>query len=191
MKMKGFRDKIKRLIGTYPVGFCTEPPIFTFKNRFLMIAPQKLTPQQALPKLLQYCSYQERCHHEVLEKLNGYGIWGDDADEIVGKLIQDNYLNEERFACHFAGGRFRVKQWGRTKIKYELKLRKVSEYCIKKAMKEIEEDDYLKTLDKLAQLKWKSLAREKNSFIKKKKLRDHLQQKGYESDLITDWLKTA
>ena len=148
------------------------------------MTPQKLTPQQALPKLKQYCAYQERCHSEVAEKLYSYGVYKNDAAEIISKLVEENYLNEERFAIHFAGGKFRIKQWGKVKIKYELKQKHVSEYCIKKALAAIDSAAYSKTLYKLAELKLKTLKSEKNIFIKKKKLQDHLLMKGFETNLV-------
>ena len=152
---------------------------------------QKLTPNQALPKIKQYCAYQERCHSEVKEKLYSHGLHKNDVEEIISKLIEDNYLNEERFAIHFAGGKFRIKQWGKTKIKYELKQKQVSEYCIKKALHEINAEDYCITLEKLADTKLQSLAGEKNIFIKRKKLQDYLRMKGYESDLVNDFIRRA
>lgn len=151
-----------------------------------MIQNKKLTPQQALQKFKHYCAYQERCHSEVKTKLYGVGLYPKEVDQIIATLIEENYLNEERFAIAFAGGHFRTKQWGRVKIKYQLKLKQVSEYCIKKALKTIDEDDYLKTLDKLFTEKLKTLKSEKNIFIKKKKLQDFLLQKGFETDLIRE-----
>ena len=149
---------------------------------------QKLTPQQALLKAASYCAYQERCHEEVMEKLSEWGIYGDDAGNILLKLIEQNYLNEERFAKAFAGGKFRVKYWGRIKINQELKFRKISDYCVQMAMKEINVDDYLKTLKKLALEKFDSL-KEKNPLIKKNKTATFLMSKGYEPDLIWDCLR--
>jgi regulatory protein len=146
---------------------------------------------QALPKLRQYCAYQERCHKEVMEKLYSYGIYREDAAEIVSKLIEENYLNEERFAIHFAGGKFRAKAWGKVKIKYELKQKGVSEYCIKKALKNIDADDYENCLGKLAEQKLTLLNKEKNIFIKKRKLQDFLLQRGFETDLIREIVKTV
>lgn len=149
-----------------------------------MLSAQRLTPNQALPKIKQYCAYQERSHSEVKDKLYNYGISKNDIDDILSKLIEDNYLNEERFAIHFAGGKFRIKQWGKVKIKYQLKQKQVSDYCIKKALAAIDTADYKKTLYKLADAKIATLKSEKNIFIKKRKLQDHLIQKGYELDLI-------
>lgn len=147
---------------------------------------QNLTPKQAFPKIKQFCAYQERCHSEVKEKLYGYGLNKDDVEELISKLIEENYLNEERFAIVFAGGKFRSKNWGKVKIKYELKHKGVSEYCIKKALREIDEEDYIKTLHNLAEKKSLTLKSEKNIFIKKRKLQDYLLQKGFESDLIRE-----
>lgn len=151
---------------------------------------QKLTTQQALIKAASYCAYQERCHEEVMEKLSEWGIYSDEAGNILLKLIEQNYLNEERFAKAFAGGKFRVKHWGRIKINSELKFRKVSDYCIRMAMKEINEDDYLETLKKLADEKYDSI-KEKNPLIKKNKTAIFLMNKGYEPDLIWDILKQS
>lgn len=145
-----------------------------------------LTPKQALPKIKQYCAYQERCHQEVKEKLYGFGLHKNDVEDIIVQLITENYLNEERFAIQFAGGRFRMKQWGRGKIKQALKQKQVGDYCIKQALKQIEDKDYMKTLKKLYEQKLKTLKGEKNIFIKKRKLQDYLLQKGYEYDLIKD-----
>ena len=94
-----------------------------------------LTKEQALQKLRQYCAYQERSHSEVVQKLWDLGVYRSEHDEIISTLIEENYLNEERFAIQFAGGKFRMKSWGRKRIYYALKEKKVSEYNIKKAMK--------------------------------------------------------
>jgi regulatory protein len=150
---------------------------------------QKLTPQQALPKLKQYCAYQERCHSEAREKLAGYGVYGRDADAILAQLVAENYLNEERFAIQFAGGRFRMKQWGRVKIGHELKQKQVSPYCIKKALAAIDADAYEAVAEKLAAAKWAGLRGEGNLFAKKKKLLQYLLQKGYEAEWAKGWLQ--
>lgn len=150
-----------------------------------MLNRKQLTKEQALQKAKHYCGYQERSHTEVKEKLYSFGLYKQQVEELLSQLIEENYLNEERFAIQFAGGRFRMKQWGRVKIKYELKQKRVSEYCIKKAMKEIDEEDYLKTLQKLAEKKWGSVKGEGvNHFVKLSKTTDYLLQKGYEPDLI-------
>lgn len=154
------------------------------------MSPQKFTPQQSLPKAKHYCAYQERCHAEVKDKLYGFGLNKKEAEEIISTLIEENYLNEERFAIAFSGGHFRTKKWGRVKIKYQLKQKQVSEYCIKKALQLIDEDDYLQTLQKLFDEKLKTLNSEKNIYIKKRKLQDHLMQRGYESDLIRGLMNT-
>ena len=145
-----------------------------------------MTREQALQKIKHYCSYQERCHKEVKEKLYGFGLWKKDVEILISQLIEENYLNEERFAQLFAGGKFRMKQWGRVKIRHELKQKQISEYCIKKGLKEINEDDYAKTLHKLATAKWKGLKGEKNMHVKKGKTMNFLLQKGFEPALANE-----
>lgn len=144
---------------------------------------KQLTKEQALQKLKHYCGYQERSHYEVRQKLFELGVWKKDHDEIVSSLIEQDYLNEERFAIAFAGGKFRIKQWGRVKIKYELKQKQVSEYCIKKAMKQIGEEEYRETLAKLATEKYTTLKGEQH-LVRKKKTMDYLIARGFEPSLI-------
>lgn len=143
-----------------------------------------LTKEQALQKAKHYCGYQERCHSEVKEKLYSMGLHKQEVDECLSQLIEENYLNEERFAQQFAGGKFRMKQWGRIKITYELKQKQVTEYCIKKGLKEIDDADYMRVLEQLALKKWTALKAEKNLFIKLRKTQDYLLQKGYEHELV-------
>lgn len=148
-----------------------------------------LSPEQALQKARHYCAYQERSHSEVKEKLYALGLFRNQVDITLAALIEDNYLNEERFARQFAGGKFRMKHWGRVKIKYALKQKQVSEYCIKKGLSEIDESDYAVTLEKLASDRWESLSSEPNLFIKLRKTKDYLLEKGYEPQLISEQLR--
>jgi len=147
---------------------------------------EKLTPQQALPKLKKFCAYQERCHKEVEERLYSYGIFKHDAQQVISQLIEEDYLDEERFALQYTSGKFRIKQWGKVKIKYNLKQKNISDYCIKKALLSIDKADYKKALYKLADAKLAMLKSEKNIFTKKRKLQDHMLQKGFESDLVRE-----
>ena len=102
-----------------------------------------LSQDEALLKMQHYCAYQERCQDEVRSKLIEYGVYGDALENIIADLIADNYLNEERFARAFAGGKFRIKHWGRIKIVQELKARKISDYSVRKALEsEINDEDY-------------------------------------------------
>jgi len=152
------------------------------------MALKQLTKEQALQKLKHYCAYQERCHSEVKEKLFALGVRMKDHDEITAKLIEENYLNEERLAIAFAGGRFRIKQWGRVKIKYELKQKQVSDYSIKKALKQIDEDEYLELLKKLAKQKYDSLKSDQY-LVRRKKTMDYLMQRGFEGDLVREVIR--
>lgn len=169
------------------------PTLISLHKSFFSFTANSDTPvttEQALQKIRHYCGYQERCHAEVKSKLYSFGLWKKDVEAIVSQLIEEDYLNEERFAKMFAGGHFRLKQWGRIKIKHELKKKSVSEYCIKKALKEIDEAEYRKTMAKLFALKWKSLKGEKNIFTKKSKLTNYLLQKGYEAGVIHELLSS-
>lgn len=130
-----------------------------------------------------YCAYQERCHKEVVDKLKSMNMIPEAIDQIVGHLIQENNLNEERFAKAFARGKFQIKKWGSNRIVRELKFKDISAYNIKSALAEIQNEDYLKTFDALAK-KRLSQIKETNTFKKKKKLADYLLYRGWESHLV-------
>ena len=139
--------------------------------------------KDALRKAALFCAYQERTQQEVRDRLKEWSIWGDDAEEVIAELIQQNYLNEERFAKAFAGGKFRVKGWGRRKIKQHLQQRGISGYNFEQAMKEIAPDDYRATLTELLDKKRRTL-HDDNPLVLKQKLVRYAMSKGYESDLI-------
>lgn len=150
-----------------------------------MLQRKTLSKDQALQKARHYCAYQERSHVEVKEKLYSLGLHKNEVEECLATLIEENYLNEERFALQFAGGKFRIKQWGRVKIKYELKQKKISEYCIRKAIETIDEEEYLRVLEKLASKKWASIRGVGvNQFVKMSKTNNYLLQHGYEPTLV-------
>jgi len=146
--------------------------------------------QKALQKLKHYCAYQERSHGEVKAKLYSLGVWKKDLEAIMAQLIEENYLNEERFAIAFSGGKFRIRQWGKLKIQYALKQKQVSDYCIRKALSQIDSDQYQQTLHRIAANKWKTLEQEKNSFSKAGKLRNYLSAKGYEPALVNQTVRS-
>lgn len=144
---------------------------------------------EARTKIEKYCAYQERCHKDVRTKLLEHGIYGDILEDILSDLIQNDFLNEERFASSFARGKFRIKKWGRVKIKQELKSRHVTEYCIRSAMTEIDEDEYMQTLTSLLTQKSRSVTF-RDTWDKKKKLTDFALRKGFEYELIADALSS-
>ena len=147
-----------------------------------------LSQDEALLKMQHYCAYQERCQDEVRSKLIELGVYGDALESVIADLITDNFLNEERFAKVYAGGKFRIKHWGRIKIVQELKSKKISEYSIKKALaSEINEDDYRATLLEVLNKKAKLLS-ESNSFKKKHKLAAYLIGRGFEAEFVWDCL---
>lgn len=141
------------------------------------------TVEEALQKLMQFCAYQDRSQKEVEDKLDAMRMIPQAKEKIIICLMQENFLNEERFARSFVRGKFRIKKWGRIKIKQELKKKEISTPIIKLGLAEIKETDYRKTLYDLAEKKEEKI-NESNSFKKKTKLADHLLRKGYESSLV-------
>lgn len=148
---------------------------------------KKVSKQEAVRKLEKYCTYQDRCHQEVHEKLYNLGFSKDDRDEIIAYLIENKFLNEERFARSFVRGHFYLKNWGKLKIINALKSKGINSTLIRIAMEEIDDQDYLKTFRKLAEKKFKEI-KDTDSFSRKAKIGRYLSGKGYEFQLITEFL---
>lgn len=142
------------------------------------------TVEEATKRMERYCAYQERCHKEVREKLIELRMIPKVIDVIIHHLIQENYLNETRFAQAFARGKFKNKQWGKNRIVQELKFREISSYNIKIALREIPEKDYLETFDQLVEKRLRQLEGEQSLPKKKKKLADYLFYRGWEPSLV-------
>ncbi len=144
--------------------------------------------QEATKKLENYCVYQDRCHKEVISKLKEMGMIPMVIDEIVGHLIQENFLNEERFSRSFARGKFNIKKWGKNRIVNELKQRGITKYNINLALQEIDEEGYYDTLENLAKKRLVQL-KETDALKKRKKLADYLLYRGWESPLVYEITK--
>jgi regulatory protein len=141
------------------------------------------TAQEAIAKIQKYCAYQERCHSEVRTKLFEYGLRSSDVDEIITNLILSGFLNEERYAKAFAGGKFRMKKWGRLKIIHALEANGVSRNCVQSGLKEIDAGDYEKTLRAILERKNEDVE-ESNIYSRRDKLSKFAIQKGYEPELV-------
>lgn len=145
------------------------------------------TKLQAYQKAEHYCAYQERSQQEVRNKLYDWGLYAVDVENIIADLITNNFLNEERFARAYAQGRFKIKHWGRIKIKQGLQQKKVSPRLIKEALAQIEPSEYIVRLEVILDKKALVLS-EKDPYKRKMKLANFAATKGYESDLIFDIL---
>jgi regulatory protein len=137
---------------------------------------------EATRKAEHYCVYQERCHQEVITKLQSLRMIPEAIDLIIVHLIEHNFLNETRFACSFARGKHRIKYWGKVRIVRELKMRGISEYNIKEGLKELG-TEYLDNFENLAERHWEHMT-ERSKLTKRKKFCDFMLRKGFESDLV-------
>ncbi|WP_278034339.1 regulatory protein RecX [Flavobacterium nitratireducens] len=143
---------------------------------------------EAIQKIEHYCAYQDRCHEEVEQKLRSMKMSAAEIDEIISHLINENFLNEERFACSFARGKHRIKHWGKIRITNELKFRGINQTLINIALKEISPEEYFDTFETLANRNWESI-RETNSLKKRKKFCDYMLRRGFESNLVYEKVK--
>ena len=139
--------------------------------------------ETVIKKAQKYCAYQERCQWDLEKKFRVWQVVEEIQDEVLADLISQGFVNEERFAKHFASGKFRIKKWGKKKIQLELKKRQISNYSINKAIEAIEDEEYDLTLQQLIQKKVKVI-QAKNEFEKKQKLAQYLYSKGYENERI-------
>lgn len=146
--------------------------------------------EEALALLQRYCAYRDRCHQEVRSKLLDMGIYGAELEEIVVELISENFLNEERFARSYARGKFRIKRWGRNRIRQELRKRQISDYCLRKAMEEIEEEEYHRVLKELLEKK-AARTTAPTEYQRRSKTALYAINRGFEAPLVWETLRTV
>jgi len=149
---------------------------------------KSIDPAEAYVRMRSYCAYQERSHDEVRDKLFSLGFRSDAAEELISRLIIDGFINEERFAKAFAGGKFRIKHWGKLKIEQALKAHDISSKCIAIGLREIDDDDYRATIRKLIQKKSESVT-EENLFKRRDVVSKYVIAKGFEPELVWEILK--
>lgn len=147
-----------------------------------------VTPEQAALKIRSWCAYQERSHFETRKKLSEWRLEDELIESLISDLISENYLNEERFALAFAGGKFRIKHWGRNKIKVELKKHRISEVNLRKALNDLDEEEYAKIIGQEIEKKLR-LSKSSNKQKQFYATLQYLISRGFEADLVRDELK--
>ncbi len=148
-----------------------------------MSSTPKYPPIETLQRLKLWCDRQERCQSDVRKKLNTWAYYGDEAESFIVELILANYINESRFAKAYCSGKFRIKSWGRIKIRYSMKQKGISEACIREGLEEIDEEEYLQCLKNLIEKRMKS-SNDLSTYPKQAKMANYLRNKGFEVDLI-------
>lgn len=143
----------------------------------------RISIKEAKLKAASFCAYRERTQQELREKLYDLGLYSEEVEEVIAYMITNNFLNEERFAKAYAGGKFRINNWGKAKILHHLKLKGLSPYCIKEGLKEIDQEDYIEKLDSLI-LKRKGVNKKEDEYLWKRKIANHLISKGFESEIV-------
>ncbi len=142
-----------------------------------------MTQREALEKMAKYCAYQERCQSEVRQKLFNSGLSDEEIENVICDLIEQNFIDEERFARAFVRGKFRQKGWGKIKIQQHLNQKQISDYCIRKGFEEISKEEYLTKLDEIITKKALNLTHE-SEFIRRQKTAQYAISRGYESNLV-------
>ena len=148
-----------------------------------MLKKNSFTLEEAQKRLEHYCAYQERCHYEVEQKLRELNMISSAQEIIINKLLGENYLNETRFSQSFARGKFRIKKWGKVRIIRELKARRISDYNIKKGLREISDEDYNETFYTLFE-KRKASVDHYPLYERKRKILDYMVYRGWEKEKI-------
>ena len=154
------------------------------------MAKKYISREEALRRMQRYCAYQDRCHLETRRKLLDLGVYGQDLEEILLALIEEKFLDEERFARSFARGKFQIKGWGRIRITSELKQRQISPYCLRKAMEEIDPEGYLQKLEQQLRTRAEQYNNgSSNAFETRQHLAQYAIRKGYEPEIVWETLK--
>lgn len=146
--------------------------------------------KQILNKLESYCAYQERCLYEVEEKLKKEDISVHDKEIIINSLIENNYLNERRFAESYITGKIRIKKWGKLKIIAHLQQKRISKEIVEEVFSKLDKIDYEENIKHLINRKKEELEKkESNTLIIKQKLFRFLLSKGYKFEDFSKFVK--
>ncbi|WP_288370029.1 regulatory protein RecX [uncultured Algoriphagus sp.] len=143
------------------------------------------TVEEAEEKIAAFCAYQERCVWEVRRKLYEKGIAEAQIEKLIGFLLREKFIDEGRYARAFARGKFRLKKWGKNRIRMELKIKQVPEDLIRKGLLEIDPTEYYDTLLSETEKKWEK-TKEPDLYKKRFKVVGYLMQRGFEQDLIQE-----
>ncbi|MBC7446878.1 MAG: RecX family transcriptional regulator [Hymenobacteraceae bacterium] len=150
-----------------------------------------MTYKQALVKAAAYCAYQERTQQQVRTKAAEWELEPNEVEELVAEMVTQKFVNEERYARSYVRGKYAARRWGRRLLVQGLREQKLSDYCIRAGMSEIDPDVYWENLLGLAAKKARSVAGESHPMKRKAKVLAYLASKGYESDLARDAAEQA
>ena len=147
-----------------------------------------LTPDQVLDKMAKFCAYQERCVKDVKDKLRTFDISQEAKDKILEYLMENRFVNDERFAKSFVRGKINQSGWGVNKIRFHLIQKDIDKDIIEEALGQTDEEVYRQRLIDILKAKSKTVKAE-NDFEKKRKLAAYAMQKGFEAALVREELK--
>lgn len=150
-----------------------------------------MTYKQALVKAASFCAYQERTQQQVREKAREWELEPDEIEEVVAEMVTQKFVDEERYARSYVRGKYAARRWGRRLLMQGLREQKLSDYCIRAGMSEIDPDVYWANLLGLAAKKARAVAGESHPMKRKAKVLAYLASKGYESDLARDAAEQA
>ena len=156
---------------------------FRQQNPKIMPIKKPISPENALSRAAMLCSRCEQAEYDIRNKLKSWGITDSDIENIINRLISENYLNEERFAIAFTRDKFRFEGWGRIKIAYHLKCKHVTQHVIDAALSEIDKNEYIQSLEHILQVKMRSL-KGKEPILAKASLLRFASSRGFEPNLI-------
>ena len=145
--------------------------------------------KEAQSKAAMLCGQQERCNSYIIEKLKQWNVSEDEVNKILSFLTKEKFLDETRYAAFYVKDKFRLNQWGKIKIRYSLRQKRIPEEAIEAAIEQITDDEYLQTCNKLLSGKLRSI-KDTNPFSRKARLLRFAAQRGFESEIIHQVLNT-
>ena len=152
------------------------------------VPSKPLTPDQVLDKMAKYCAYQERCVKDVRDKLKTFDIPQTEKDKILDYLLDNRFVNNERFAKSFVRGKVNQSGWGVNKIRFHLMQKGIDKELIEEALGQTDEEVYRQRLIDILKTKSKTIKAD-SDFEKKRKLAAYAMQKGFEGNLVWEVLK--
>ena len=142
---------------------------------------QKVTYQEALKKASELCSRSEKCSYEIEQKCHEWQLTAEETTRVTNYLIQEKFIDHQRYASSYVNDKFRFNQWGKIKLAYALRMKHIEEKHVREALSGLSEENYHKVLLGLLTAKARTI-KEKDSYTRRGKLLAFAQSRGFESD---------
>ncbi|MEI6274488.1 MAG: regulatory protein RecX [Prolixibacteraceae bacterium] len=150
-------------------------------QKFMESTRQQLTYREALTKAMDICGRSEKCRYDIELKCREWQLSKEETVQLTNTLLKEKFIDQQRYANSFVNDKFKFNKWGKIKLAYALRQKKLEEKMIREALTHIPENTYREVLSDLLSAKAKTI-RENDAYTRRSKLMAFAQSRGFEAD---------